>query len=246
MLYQMELNASEHLPEDAFNRIDPGALINLVPVTVQSAMIKAHSAEPDLFGCDEHELFRKLRLSNRLPSATDNRIRLAFWMEFERSRAEGREMAMSNVYGGICSNTFFNGKYLASQSRVAWLLCIPAHYDVMMEEGVSFGVELLRSYLEVDAMAGGKPNIKLMELHAKIVAMLDMRLKGGHIQRSENKTLNLNVSTSDRRIAQVTQELSMEALEKRMKELDKRERAIQGGITQGVVLEREPTDDSSS
>lgn len=236
----MELNSSEHLPEDAFNRADPGALINLVPPYVQKSMLETQSREPSLFGMDERALFKTLRASNRLPSPTDNRLRLGFWMEFDRSRAEGREMAMSHVYGGICSQTFFAEKYLKDPSRVAWLLCIPAHYDLMMEEGVSFGIELLRSYLEIDANPPGKPpNIKLMELQAKIVAMLDMRLKGGHIQRTEMKSVSLHMNAQDHRIAQVTQEMSMDELEKRIKELDRRERKLNSMGREEKAIEHE-------
>lgn len=214
---------------DAFDRTEPRSLINLVPNTIQAAMCAAHRQEPDLFGMDERTLFQSLRATQRLPSPTDNRLRLAFWMEYDRSQAESRQMNMGNVYSGICSHQFFNTKYLNCVSKVAWLLTIPASYDVKLEEGLDFGIDLMRSYLEIDANPpGGRgPNVKLMELQAKIVAMFDMRKKGGHIQRTENKTLSLSVTTTDRKVAQATAEMTMDALDKRIEDLARRERAIQ-------------------
>lgn len=235
MLNEMDLQ----ITSDAFNRTDPQALINRVGPSVQAAMCDAQKREPDLFGLDERELFQVLRASGRLPTPTDNQLRLKFWLEYEHAQSEARPMSMGNVYAGICSAQFFNTKYLHSPTRVAWMLTIPSNYDVMMEEGVSYGISLLRSYLDIDAMPGGKPNLKLMELQTKIVLMLDMRLKGGHTQRTETKSLNLNVSTTDRKVAQATQELSMEALEKRIKELDRRDKKSQNQINASGVVDVE-------
>lgn len=231
------------IQEDVFQRTEPRALINLVPTQVQSAMLDAQKKEPELFGLDERDLFKKLRQSERTPSPTDNRIRLAFWMEYDSSQAEGRDFNIAKAYSGICNRQFFYQHYLHSAARVAWLITAPVGYETKMEEALDYGLDRMREYLEIDAMVGGKPNVKLMELQAKIVAMFEMRVKGGIVQRTETKNLNLSVSTTDRRVAQATAELSMEALEKRLKELDKRERAITqtpDKKPEEIVLEPDP------
>lgn len=228
---------------DVFQRTEPRALINLVPPPIQAAMLDSLKKEPELFGLDERDLFKALRGSNRSPSPTDNRIRLAFWMEYDSSQAEGREFNIQKAYSGICNRSFFYQHYLNSPARVAWMVTAPVGYETKMEEALDYGLDRMREYLEIDAHAvPGKPNVKLMELQAKIVAMFDMRVRGGIVQRTENKTLNVNLSTSDRKVAQATQELSMEALEKRLKELDRRERALQGPApqTQEIVVESDP------
>lgn len=229
---------------DVFQRTEPRALINLVPSQVQAAMLDAQKKEPELFGLDERDLFKRLRQSERSPSPTDNRIRLAFWMEYDSSQAEGRDFNIARAYSGICNRQFFYQHYLHSAARVAWLITAPVGYETKMEEALDYGLDRMREYLELDATKDGKPNVKLMELQAKIVAMFEMRVKGGIVQRTETKNLNLSVSTTDRRVAQATAELSMEALEKRLRELDKRERAITAQTPskpEEIVLEPDPS-----
>ena len=70
----------DQLPMDPFQKADPASLINRVSPGTGRAFIEAHKREPDLFGLDERDLYQKLRLSNRLPSPTDNQLRISFWM----------------------------------------------------------------------------------------------------------------------------------------------------------------------
>jgi hypothetical protein len=213
---------------DAFSRTEPRALINLVPTAVAAAFVEAHQASPDLFGQDERDLFLELRRTKRLPSPTDNRMRIAFWMEYDRAQARGSDMNMEMVYGGICSRPFFYQYYLKAAYRIAWLMTPPVEYEKKLLEGLDFGLDLLRSYLEIDANPeGGKPNIKLMELQAKIVSMFDQRMKGGYTQRAETKSLNLQVNTTDKAVAGAIADLSMEQMEKRMQLLEEREKRSQ-------------------
>lgn len=210
---------------DAFNRSEPGALINHVPNQIQEAMIECQRKEPALFGLDERDLFKTLRGANRSPSPTDNRIRLAFWLEHDNALSQGRDFNTSYVYAGVCSRQFFYLMYLTNPARVAWMTTPPVSYEIKLAEGLDYGLDRLREVLEMDNAPGGKPNIKLIEIQAKIVAMFDMRMKGGITQRTENKNLQLSISTTDKKVAQAALGNSMEALEARIKELDRRERA---------------------
>jgi hypothetical protein len=197
----------------------------LVPRAVQDAFLMAAEKRPDLMGLDERTLFRILRGDAMSPTPTDNRIRLNFWREYDMAQTNGRKINVDAIHAGICHKTFFYNNYLTSPTRVAWLLCMPASYDTMMEEMLQFGVEQLRDILELpNTDAGGKLNLKLLELKAKIVALVDQRQKGGIIQRVEQKSMNLLVATTDKGVAQAMTENTMEALEKKMKELEARER----------------------
>lgn len=224
---------------DVFNRTEPRALINLVHPTVAAAMVRAHQMDPDLFGLVERDLFKKLRASERTPSSTDNRMRMSFWMEVDRAGNEGCDIDTSRIYSPVCSKQFFFQHYLNNPSRVAWMLTPVVGYEVKMEEALDFAMDRMRAFLEIDPNPPGakQPNIKLMELQAKIFAMIDMRLKGGHTQRTESKSLQVNISATEKQVAKVTQELSMEALEKRIRELDKRDLKSQNLIIKEVPSE---------
>lgn len=215
---------------DVWTRSDPRSVINLVPPAVGEAMLLAAKAKPDLFGVDERTLWNTLRLSNKCPSPTDNRLRLKFWDEYDRAQAELKNIIISNVTPGVCSREYFTQNYLASPEKVAWLLCPPASYVVKMEEALAFGIEQLRDILELPTTSpSGRVDTKLAELKAKIVAMMDIRVKGAITQKIEQKSMNINVQTSDKQVANRALQGSMEDIEKRLRELKKRDKVAGAG-----------------
>jgi hypothetical protein len=234
------MDALQPVPEvDIFNQADPRALINLVPEAVQNAFRMALSKRPELIGMDEKGLYRLLRSENEQPSTTDNRIRLRFWMEYDSAQADQREMQMSYAHGGICSKEFFYQKYISHTPKIAWLLCRPASYEAISTEALHFGLEQLRDILDVPhVLPNGKPDTKLMEIKAKIVNMLDQRVRGSVIQ----KTMNLNLTTSEKKVSEVAEISSMQELERRLVELKRRERKAQNIIeTSAVSIEQADT-----
>lgn len=210
---------------DLWNRADDRALINLVPGAVSQALLTAASSRPELFGQDEQWLRKKLREENETPNATDNRLRIMFWLEYDQAQAQNRKMNIGAVTAGVCSTQFFYQRYLLVPSKVAWLSTPPVTYVVFAQEALAFGLDQLREILELPTVGpSGRPDIKLGELKAKIVAMLDQRVKGAVTQRVENRNMNLNVSTTDAAVAHKVAAESMEDLDRRLKELIRRER----------------------
>ncbi len=215
------------LPEasDIWHRTEERALINLVTPSLQARMMEASKAKPELFGLDEHELWRVLRGSNSSPNPTDNRLRLAFWVEYDRAQQSGEKMQMEYVWAGICTSEYFYRRYLNVPEKVAWLCTPPASYEVTLKESVNFGLKRMRDILDMDPEKEGfygAARIKFLELQAKVFGMLDMRERGAFTQRSEVKTLN--VHTTDKGVAKALMDNSVEAMEKRLKELEARER----------------------
>lgn len=203
---------------------NPRAVVNLVPNSVKEA-IGDHSFEkPDLFGRDESELYKLLRENNKSPTPTDNRLRIKFWDEYDRCQASGTaRMVMANVTAGVCSKEFFYKNYLMRAEKVAWLMCPPTGYMTKATEALEFGIEQLRDILEQPHVNLGRVDTKLGELKTKIVMMLDTRVKGAPMQRS----MNLNVNTSDKAVAHAATASSEEELMRQLKELDRRNRQAQ-------------------
>jgi hypothetical protein len=210
---------------DFWNRAEPRAMINIVPATVADRLLQASGLHPDLFGRAERDLYQDLKSAGAQPNATDNRLRLRFWEEYERAQGKQERMRVDEIVDGVCSRAYFYGRYLTNPYKVAWLATPPASYEVIAKEALAFGYEQMRDILEMsNTLPSGKPDVKLMELKAKIVAMLDVRVKGAIIQKVEQKNMNLNVSTSDKKVAKLALGESMAEMEKRIKELEKRER----------------------
>lgn len=220
------------------DRTNERSIVNLVPPTVAEFILKHTEENPELFNKDEHELQKYLRAQDKSISPGDNRLRLKFWVEYDRAQGRGdKGINMSNVLSSICSREFFYGQYLKHPHKVAWLLCPPTGYMVKAEEALEFGLEQLRDILSLPHVVNGKLDAKLAELKAKIVAMLDNRVKGGVVQKS----MNLNVSTSNESVAQAAAASTMEDLQKQLKELERRNRKAQNLPLSGAkVIDVEP------
>lgn len=218
---------------EIFDAEDPRSLVNMVPGEVRKAIeALATGSEASLLAMDEQALKRRLKEEKRFLSATDNRIRLRFWDEYDRAQGEQRQITISHAFAGICTRQYFYQGYLKDPYRLAWLLCPPANYITIAEEALSFGLEQLRDILamddqEKDTKTGTlKLNLNLLKLKVKIVELLDQRLKGGIVQKS----VQVNVGASAGDVNAAALGLTMEEMQRQMKELEKRERlATRGG-----------------
>lgn len=221
----MVVSTPEQGTVDLWSRADERSLINLVPGSLAEPLMAASKSNPDLFQMDERTLYKSLREQNMQPTPTDNRLRLAFWNEYDRAQANHKSMDMVAVFAGVCHKSYFFGRYITRPEKLAWLVCPPASYEVVATEALSYGLEQMREILSLPIKdAQGRVNVKLGELQAKIVVMLDQRLKGGFTQRLESKSMQLSISTSDAQVAKAAAQGSMEEIERRIKELERRER----------------------
>ena len=212
---------------DPFNRAEERSLINIVPPGFAASILKAHQEKPEWFGETEHTLYKVLRREKLQPNPSDNRIRMKFWMEYDLAQSECRRINLQNVIAGICSEQYFREKYTKEPSKVAWMLTPPANYLVVTEEALQVGLETLRAYIEEPAISeSGKIDTKVAEIQFKIVAFLDNRVKGAVVQ----KTMNLHAAVPKSKIEAVSEERSMEALDKRLKAIEDRRRKAQGQI----------------
>lgn len=228
-------NLPAELPEDApidiWDRTNERSVINLLPPALASNIIEASKQRPEFFQIEDERLLRRhLRENGTEPTPTDNRLRVAFWHEYERAQTLANpKMVISAIHAGVCSRQLFD-RYMLRPEKVAWILCPPASYTTIAEEALSFGLEQLRDILalpvqRLDAKGRVIVDTKLGELQAKIVAMLDNRVKGAVKQTIENRNMNLNISTSDKQVAKAAMSGTMDQIERRLKELERRDRS---------------------
>jgi hypothetical protein len=217
------------------NRDDPRSIINLVPEVIQTAIEQV----PDwLLAMDPRELRdhfrnkakaeREERLKQGLdgaateswqPSFTDDRLRLSFWNEYEASQALKRPMQMTRVYAGICSRQYFYDKVITNYLRMAWLLCPPQSYAVSLEEALLFGIDQMRDILTIPHVdSRGKVDPKIAKVKLDIVNMLDQRVKGAVVQKTQ--ALHVHASTDKLKSQAPIKEEDMAELDRRLKELE--------------------------
>jgi hypothetical protein len=215
-----------------YEKENPDALINLLPPVVADAILEHSQNHPEFFNVDEHALKKAIiEVGGKGGgiSPMDNRIRINFWLEYDRVMARRRDgdqtskmMNMSTAIAGVCSRELFYKHYLRSYTRVAWLVCPPVNYTMKATEALEFGLEQLREVLDLPNVdSKGNPNAKLAAIKVKIVEMLDMRIKGAIVQRS----MNVNVNTGgSQNVNQAVLDTTVEALETRLKLLRSKER----------------------
>lgn len=204
-------------PAPLFDRSNPTSLINLLPTAIATAIDEHYFTNPELFDKDERDLAKHLRSVQRTPSPTDHRIRMKFWMEYDNAMALGRPLRAGAIFSNVCHTEYFYKNYLKNPHKVAWMMSLPSGYLTKVEEALEFGIEQLRDILEVPHMdENGKLNSKVAQLKAKIVAMLDMRLKGAPTQ----KTVSMNINTSNKAVAQAAMGITSEDLRKKLHALE--------------------------
>jgi hypothetical protein len=222
--------------KDLWQRSEPRSLINIVPNVAAESFISASKEDPHLFGHDEEGLHKILKATGAIPSATDNRLRVAFWMEYERAQVAGSQMELRNVYSGVCSKPYFYQTYLNNSAKVAWLTCQISSYEKYADEAITFGLTQLREVLALphaefhEDGSVKKIDTKLIELKAKIIFGLEARRKGAVVQRVEQKNMNLSITATDKQAAQLAMEGTMEQLEKRLEDIRKRQRKARAEI----------------
>lgn len=210
-----------------WDRSDPNSIISMLPTEVSLRMEETAKKDPDLFTMDEFQLQTALRQRSKQINANDNRLRLKFWSEYDLAKERrSRTMNMTRVIGGICTREFFYKYYLREPGRIAWLLCPPINYLVKANEALEFGLEQMRDILGLSHVdSKGKIDAKHAALKITIFKLLEDRIRGSVVQKTENKTVQLTYNKMDRKmVIEAAQGLSEKDLERSIKELEYREK----------------------
>lgn len=209
------------------DRSNPMSVLGLLP-TVAADSIEACVKEiPKIFEMDETELYAFMRSNQRTPTPTDNRLRLSFWIEYNRSLEKRNtngnfSMKVENIYAGICSKEYFYKRYLLNAWKVSWLLIPPTDYSVKMEEALDFGIDQMRAVLSLDHEPFGRTDYKLITLKKEIVKMLELRVKGAVVQRVDSR--NINIDATPKQARKLMETMTTEEIEERIKQIEKRDK----------------------
>lgn len=216
----------EHL-NFLFNPESPASLSRCLPQDVCARMMDLLSNEITLCSLlqDEDDLLYELRAKhNYEPTVNDYRVRFLFWNEYESAWLDGgREMILSNVHSLVCNQKTFNSMFLKQAKRVAFLVCRPAGYQAATRETLLHGMKHLRRILDLPEYdEKGSLNVRLLNLKAKIVAMVDMRVNGAPTQNI--KQLNVNVDASSKSLPSdvrtMVQKGDLKSLQNRIAEIE--------------------------
>lgn len=192
-----------------FDHTNARALINICPEEVRSVLLEKMSL--DLLYMNEEELTQVIH-----PDASLNRLRLAFWKEYETAQSQVRHMTLSNVAIQLGFTSANVARTLKTPKLLAWVLCPPASYENFLEESLMAGMRKLREIIGLDIIKDGEVDHKTAELILKATAFIDMRKNGGIVQK--NLTVNLTKETQRKVMSTAT----LEELDLKIAELENR------------------------
>lgn len=176
------------------------------------------------------------------PGAMENRLRLSFWREYESSQESMTQLNVKKVYAGLCTKEYFYQKAIKNPVILGWMLIPPTDYAVLIEEALTFGIQRLREIMELPLVdENGKVNVKLCDTIIRATAMLDMRIRGAYIQKSEVRQLNFNMNADAKGIGQALEASNMEEIERRIKYLESKGRAAAEQVEQAAPAEEAPS-----
>lgn len=146
-----------------FDEKNPRSIVRLLPEEIGKRLKAAWETEDGyLFGLPENRLRRELSKRGRNPTSTDSRIRLQFWLEYDRIQIEDRmdipKMNMAYVIGFAMPKESFYKYYIEDNCLLAWMLCPPVQYVDALEEVLREALDRIRESMEIEFLdAEGKP-----------------------------------------------------------------------------------------
>jgi hypothetical protein len=136
-----------------FDETNPRSLVNLLPEPVANHLrhfTSKNFPKRQLFTMSESELLTVLRRAEKTPTMIDDRVRIKFWIEYDRVQATNEvHMSMANVISNTISRELFYKYYIPRPERLAWMLCPPLDYVAQGEEALRFGINRLREMMEM-------------------------------------------------------------------------------------------------
>jgi hypothetical protein len=113
-------------------------------------------------------------------------------MEFERvqlTKSKNEMMNITNVYLGVCTREYWFKILNTDRHLFAYIMTKSPAYEAAMAGLLSLATRRIRDVLSLPIDPDGDP--KLIELVLKAAAMVDLRNKGGYLNRSETKNLTM-------------------------------------------------------
>jgi len=178
---------------------ESGGLLGMLSNRLKKAVLRV----PDEYlRYDEDQLVAKLKEEfNYVASPTTEALRNNFWMEFDRCQIVGAStLQETSVWRGACAESYWNA-LLESPDRwhiIAFIVTKPIAYEVSIHSLLNLATRKIREILMIPLKneKGEIRDSKTLDVILKAAAMVDMRAKGGYVQKAETKNLTVMSSHS--------------------------------------------------
>lgn len=187
-------DAIEVVEASVLNPHQESSLLNVAPLKLVPLIMRVRESLPEIAVASEDWLRKYLK-----PDERDERLRLSFWDEYNIVTAGTykRRMRLESVLSGICNNTTWEKIYACNDKKLLWVLTPPKSYVQSMNYILHLGTERLSEIMSLPIRdEEGNVDHKAASLILKAFEMVDMRVKGGIIQKMQVEQKNLNVHVS--------------------------------------------------
>lgn len=120
------------------DKSNPRSLVSLLPEAMEPLLSALWNSENGkLLSYSEKRLRDHLHVHACWPEPVDERIRLNFWLEYERIQAiehsKGHKIDMAYVIGHAMAKEVFYKHYITNPLKLVWMLCPPHDLEVSMK-----------------------------------------------------------------------------------------------------------------
>lgn len=175
-----------------YDNDNPDSLINKLPSRLVPIFERVRFKLPKTLLSDERTVRKYVT-----PDDRDDRVRLAFWDEYNASTAAGKRMSLQSIISGTCSWESWITAYEPHDKRMCWVFTPPTSYVSQMRHILHRGTERLLEIINLPMVdEAGKVDIKVANLVLRAWQLADMRVKGGVMQKVqiEQKSMNYNLN----------------------------------------------------
>lgn len=216
-----------NIPEGAlqgtiYDPENPDSLINIIPDRMKPVLLRIKDKMPRVLYCTESELRTYIS-----PDERDERVRLAFWDEYNHSTHLGKKMSLAAFLHGTMSWEAWVTVYEPSDKKMMWVFCPPVSYATAMRNILHRGTERLMEIMNMPIVdENGKTDSKMIVNILRAFQLVDLRVKGAvaqklHIQQqSMNVNHNINQDSPNVVTGQPLEALQLEDLEKLEKRIE--------------------------
>lgn len=205
--HNLQINPQD--PRFSLHDLDsPSSIYSLAPEPMRETILECYSRMPKLLLQDESLVRRHCK-----PDERDDRLRMAFWDEYNRctSTTVPREMSARTIISGITSAAIFNSVYVKNRQKVAWLITPVKSYSHTMQMILNKSIDRLLEVVSQPVIkADGEIDHKLVNNIIKIAQIVDLRVKGAIPQylRVDQRAMNINVDGNQQIASRVEDDLT--------------------------------------
>jgi hypothetical protein len=184
-----------------FDESNPMSVVNMVPPMVAEAIRKI----PQQCAYVTHATEGQIKAYCK-PDERDERLRLAFWDEYNYATSVSAPMRINYVIRGLCSGEVFYNYYLSEPKKLAWVLTPPKFYSQGMKYILHLGLDRLTEIMQAKVVDDdGKLDVRAAATILKAFQLVDLRVKGAIMQKVQidQRTLNMNADVHAEQLHQL-------------------------------------------